>query len=194
MFFPDENVATTAAANTARQRQQPRGSTGAGGGRGEGGDVAEGLAGSNIRLRTLVLGRCGGVSEAAFEKFFAQACGGARESSGARRAGGSGGGGGRNRGGAAAAAFGLALSTVRLQGCRALGDRGLVLLCAGAKRLSNVQVVGWLNFCLQVLRNEDDRACNLRLAVSVCLCLLISLAVSRSIVNGHCLSPRPMTV
>lgn len=117
------------------------------GGRG----VESGPEESNIRLRTLILGRCGGVSEAAFETFLGQAGGGmvgARESSSARRGSGSGSGSGtvgKDRGGAAATdGFGLALSTVRLQGCKALGDRGLALLCAGAKRLDDVQVLACL--------------------------------------------------
>ena len=217
IFFPGANATTAAAASTTRrqQQQQPRGGTGAGDG---GGGVAGGLAGSNIRLRTLILGRCGGVSEAAFEIFFAQASRGvvmgARESSGARPGGGSGGGagggggggggGGRSRGDAAATGFGLALSTVRLQGCRALGDRGLALLCAGAKRLNDVQVcasarrcvllspsVDWLcPFVLKALGNNDHGLVALFFFFSLSLSLSLSLrrlSVSLSLSPPSCL-------
>lgn len=121
--------------------------------------VASGLAGGTgarsgsgiVSLRTLILGHCGGVSETAFETFLALAGGGGGGAGGSRvgtkgvRGQGDGGGkcsGGGGRGDAAGGgAPRMALSCVRLQGCKALGDRGLVLLCAGAKgRLSEVQV------------------------------------------------------
>ncbi|CBN76196.1 conserved unknown protein [Ectocarpus siliculosus] len=108
-------------------------------------------------LRTLVLGRCGGVSEPAFEAFLdlVAGCGviraglvgkrgsGSEERGGSIRRRRSGGGSDGEDGAAVAAASaggGLALSSVRLEGCRALGNRGLALLCGGAReRLSDIQ-------------------------------------------------------
>ncbi|CAM9238556.1 unnamed protein product [Ectocarpus sp. 13 AM-2016] len=112
-------------------------------------------------LRTLVLGRCGGISEPAFEAFLDLVVGGGviraglvgKRGSGSEERGGSirrrrssGGGDGEDAAavGAAYAGGGLALSRVRLEGCRALGNRGLALLCDGAmERLSDIQV-GWV--------------------------------------------------
>ncbi len=163
-FSPDGSAAAITARNRKhqqqqQQRQRERESADAGRGGGGGGGTRVAGGGATVRLRTLVLGRCEGVSEAAFEAFLELAGGGGtvgpREGSRTRRSSGtsdSGGGGGGSRGRgeagesgrggeAAPAGFGLALSTVRLRGCRELGDRGLALLCAGAKgRLSDIQV------------------------------------------------------
>lgn len=112
-----------------------------------------------VSLRTLILGHCGGVSEAAFEAFLEVAGGGAAPGSSSNAKGGSShhrngksssnGGTSKLVGGGGAAAgvitggSRLELSNVRLQGCKALGDRGLAMLCAGAKeRLSDLQVCG----------------------------------------------------
>lgn len=159
IFSPSATPNGPACLGNAREQQERNG------GGGEGGSSDVGATGV-VSLRTLVLGHCGGVSEAGFEAFLEIAGGGggmATPESSAKRASGT-----RNRnsgscingtsktvggGGAAAAAAEAAgsgtggrrleLSTVRLQGCKALGDRGLAMLCAGAKeRLRDIQVCG----------------------------------------------------
>ncbi|CAN0441711.1 unnamed protein product, partial [Ectocarpus fasciculatus] len=143
-FFPSASASAAAAAAVSHQD-----------GGGGGGEVA-----AVASLRTLVLGRCGGVSEAAFEAFLdlvggggvvraglAGKCGSSgssEERGGSSRISRSSGGSDGEDAAAAAAGGGLALSRVRLEGCRALGNRGLALLCNGAReRLSDIQV-GWM--------------------------------------------------
>lgn len=133
-----------------------------------GGTVASGA--SIATLQTLILGRCGGISQAGFQTFFTQpgwertvgvATGtisskdrnGFRHDNGGGSSSGGGVGGmndtGYRRGGSARGAArgtrpeNMTLSTVRLQGCMALGDRELALLCAGARgALCDIQVGG----------------------------------------------------
>lgn len=124
---------------------------------GQGGaDVTEvspaggGMWGSVVSLRTLILGHCGGVSEEGFDTFLALMGGGGGgwDAPATTRRGGKGGGSSGEGGDVVGRgpAPGMALSSVRLKGCRALGDRGLALLCGGAGgMLSDVQVSrgGW---------------------------------------------------
>lgn len=160
IFFPPNAKGNGISSATHQRRQEREGTSHDGGGEGEG---------RTVSLRTLILGRCGSVSEAAFEKFLDLAGGGvgsrmagargSSEGTGVTSGGGDigsrntsrsqwgrSGGGNDGRDAAAAAGVagggaGLALSTLRLQGCWELGDRGLALFCAGAReRLSDIQV------------------------------------------------------
>lgn len=94
-------------------------------------DTPPTLARGVVRLRALILGTCGGVSELSFETFLGLAGGGPGErlTNGAPQGT-----------GVKSPRMG-ALSSVRLRGCRALGSSGLALLGAGARdRLNDLQV------------------------------------------------------
>lgn len=121
-----------------------------------------GMWGSVVSLRTLILGHCGGVSQEGFDTFLALMGGGGGGGWGApaitRRGGKRGGSSGEGGDvGGRGAAPGMALSSVRLKGCKALGDRGLALLCGGARGvLSDVQVSlgggrGWFFVCADAI-------------------------------------------